>query len=50
VKPAPRQRPSGKPPNPRKAKLVRDVHGGALKDLFEVFPDLPRAPLPRRRK
>jgi len=30
-------------PNPRKPRLVRDVHGNELKDLFEFFPDLPRA-------
>jgi hypothetical protein len=37
------------PPNPRKPKLVRDVHGGALKDLFELFPDLPRPAHPPAR-
>jgi len=38
-------------PNPTTPKLVRDVRGGALKDLFEIFPDLPRPPRPfvRRR-
>jgi len=30
------------PPNPRKPRLVRDVHGNELRDLFEMFPDLPR--------
>jgi hypothetical protein len=35
----------GAPPNPRRPKLVRDVDGGALLDLFRFFPDLPR---PRR--
>jgi hypothetical protein len=32
------------PPNPRLPRLVRDVHGGDLQDLFELFPDLPRPP------
>jgi hypothetical protein len=41
----------GKPPNPRKPKLVRDVGGGPLMDLFAIFPDLPRPrrPAPRLR-
>lgn len=39
---APRQRPVGKVPNPRKPKLVRDVGGGYMQDLFATFPDLPR--------
>ena len=30
------------PPNPRRPAVVRDVHGNELKDLFVVFPDLPR--------
>jgi len=34
------------PPNPRTPRLVRDVHGNELMDLFEFFPDLPR---PRRK-
>jgi hypothetical protein len=38
----PAQRPVGKVPNPRKPKLVRDVRGGGLNDLFEIFRDLPR--------
>ena len=41
----PKEHAAGRPPNPRKPKLVRDVNGGALKDLFALFPDLPR---PRR--
>jgi hypothetical protein len=47
----PAQRPVGKVPNPRKPKLVQDVRGGVLQDLFEIFPDLPRPrrpPLSRR--
>jgi hypothetical protein len=48
---APKLEPLGKPPNPRKPKLVRDVHGNELKDLFQMFPDLPRPrrPAPRVR-
>jgi hypothetical protein len=48
---APRQHTVGKPPNPRKPKLVRDVNGGSLLDLFAIFPDLPRPwrPAPRLR-
>lgn len=59
VTPAPMPRPSpppkphlvGKPPNPRQPALVRDLTGGVLKDMFEVFPDLPRParPAPRLR-
>jgi hypothetical protein len=40
----PMQRGVGRPPNPRKPKLVRDVHGNELRDLFQMFPDLPRPP------
>jgi hypothetical protein len=40
----------GKVPNPRLPKLVRDVRGGSLKDLFELLPDLPRPPRPPVRK
>jgi len=39
---APRERGVGLLPNPRKPRLVRDVHGNELMDLFEFFPDLPR--------
>jgi len=35
------------PPNPRKPRLVPDVHGNELRDLFEFFPDLP---WPRHRR
>jgi hypothetical protein len=38
----PRQRPVAVVPNPRRPKVVRVVDGGELRDLFEVFPDLPR--------
>ena len=31
----------GPPPNPRRPKVVRDVDGGALLDLFRIFPELP---------
>ena len=30
------------PPNPRRPRLVLDVDGGGLRDLFAMFPDLPR--------
>jgi hypothetical protein len=42
---SPRERGVGPPPNPRKPRLVPDIHGNELRDLFEFFPDLPR---PRR--
>jgi hypothetical protein len=29
---------------------VRDVHGGDLKDMFEIFPDIPRPPRPSRKR
>jgi hypothetical protein len=45
----PKPRASGAVPNPRKPKLVRDVDGGALKDLFALLPDLPRPPRPAPR-
>jgi hypothetical protein len=45
----PEQRPVGAVPNPRKPKLVRDVDGGILQDLFAIFPDLPRPPRPAAR-
>jgi hypothetical protein len=55
VSKAPRQRAAGKVPNPRRPKLVRDVGGNELWDLFAFFPDLPRparpaARLPARRR
>jgi hypothetical protein len=43
----PPQRGIGAPPNPRRPRVVRDVHGNELMDLFEFFPDLPR---PARRR
>jgi hypothetical protein len=55
---APKERGIGRTPNAQKPKLVRDVHGNELKDLFQLFPDLQRVPrraarvpnrLPRRR-
>jgi hypothetical protein len=46
---APRQRRVGKVPNPRKPRLVRDVGGGTLGDLFVMFPDLRRPPRPTAR-
>jgi hypothetical protein len=41
-----RPAPAGDLPHPRRPRAVRDVHGNELKDLFEVFPDLPRPALP----
>lgn len=51
----PRQRAAGKVPNPRRPALVRDIDGNELRDLFALFPDLPRpvrptARLPVRRR
>jgi len=45
----PEARPMGKVPNPKSAKLVRDVDRRDLNDLFAFFPDLPgpRRPRPR---
>jgi hypothetical protein len=46
---APAERPAARPPNPVKPGLVRDSRGGALKDLFAIFPPLPgpARPAPR---
>ena len=46
----PKQRAVASPPNPRKPPVVRGS-GGALGDLFAMFPDLPRPlrPAPRVR-
>jgi hypothetical protein len=46
---APRERGMAAPPHPRKPRVVRDVHGNELKDLFDFFPDLPGPPRPRSR-
>ncbi|HVG56830.1 MAG TPA: hypothetical protein VM846_20495 [Vicinamibacterales bacterium] len=46
---APRQRPVAKVPRPRRPQLVRGSGTGALTDLFDVFPDLPRPRRPRTR-
>ena len=35
---APKEHHVGKPPNPRTPRLVRDVDGGRLNDLFAFFP------------
>jgi hypothetical protein len=51
---APPERPRREPPargvarvpNPRRPRLVRDVGGGPLQDLFAFFPDLPSPPRP----
>jgi hypothetical protein len=37
----PKPHPVGRPPNPRRPKVVRDIDGGAFLDLFRMFPDLP---------
>ena len=41
--------PHGLVPHPRRPRLVPDIHGNELMDLFVFFPDLPRAPRPRAR-
>jgi hypothetical protein len=46
---APKEHVVGKPPNPRKPQLVRDIGGNELKDLFAFFPDLPRPARPSAR-
>jgi hypothetical protein len=45
----PDQHPVSPRPHPRRPRVVRDIHGGTLLDLFEVFPDLPRPPRLGRR-
>jgi hypothetical protein len=44
VRETPKERGIGQNPHPRTPKLVRDVRGNELKDMFEFFPDLPRPP------
>jgi hypothetical protein len=46
---APPERGIAARPNPRRPRVVRDVHGNELMDLFEFFPDLPRPPRRRAR-
>jgi hypothetical protein len=46
---APLERRVAPPPNPRKPRLVPDIHGNELRDLFAFFPDLPRPRRPRGR-
>lgn len=41
--------PVGDVPRPRRPRVVRDIHGNELMDLFAFFPDLPRVPRPRIR-
>ena len=41
--------PAGAVPNPRQPRVVRDVHGTELMDLFVFFPDLPRPARTRTR-
>jgi hypothetical protein len=38
----PKAPPSGAVPNPRRPRMVRDISGRFLLDLFRLFPDLPR--------
>ena len=45
----PKQRAPGKVPNPRRPRVVLDIGGNELLDLFAFFPDLPWAPRPPRR-
>lgn len=42
--------PNPAPPNPVRPRLVRDTHGGVLKDLFFLLPELPSPPRPPSRK
>jgi hypothetical protein len=49
VRHEPPSRGVGAVPNPRRPRLVRDVGGAGLNDLFALFPDLPRPPRPARR-
>ena len=49
VRHEPPSRGVGAVPNPRRPRLVRDVRGAGLNDLFALFPDLPRPPRPARR-
>jgi hypothetical protein len=42
--------PSGELPHPRRPRVVRDVGGGGLMDLFAMFPDLPKLVRPAPRK
>jgi len=53
MKPPPRSTmkppPNGLVPNPRRPRLVPDIHGNELMDLFVFFPDLPRPARPRAR-
>jgi hypothetical protein len=46
---APKPRPVGAPPNPRRPRLVKDVNGNELKDMFAIFKDLPRPARPAPR-
>src|SRR5688572_10619147 len=45
----PQEHRAGKPPNPRRPKLVRDADGVQLNDLFKIFADLPRPARPPAR-
>lgn len=46
---APVERRAAKPPNPRRRAVKRDVRDNVLKDLFEIFADLPRPAHPAAR-
>jgi hypothetical protein len=45
----PEEHVAGKPPNPRRPRLARGGSRGALKDLFQIFADLPRPARPAPR-
>jgi hypothetical protein len=41
--------PRGNVPKPRRPNVVPDIDGNELRDLFKVFPDLPRPVRPTSR-
>lgn len=45
----PKAPPHGNLPNPRRPNVVPDIDGNELRDLFRLFPDLPRVPRPASR-
>jgi hypothetical protein len=45
----PKAPPRGYVPKPRRPNVVPDIGGNELRDLFKVFPDLPRVVRPTSR-